>query len=308
MRFIFSICVMIAYALAASTTFVETFSIVFNTQITISITAAMPIFIICLGFITIGAHSYMRGILSFLTSIKVLFLIVIISAVGYLSGRLDQTYSDQWAYFMRPFLIGTTTLGNALAVLPMLYGKMKPTRGNLESLRAGSIFGLAVTWLISILWTYFILKCVPQYAAPARPSLLNAEMNGELATIPLVKIIQSREPELMWIAVAMTIFIVYSLSVSFLTVGSALKQQVDGYIKWFQREMHREGSYLNIVTRNIPLMTYIVEFLAYSINYVVVLVVAITNGKAMFLVLEGFVSLCLNMVSGVFMSIIVRFS
>jgi hypothetical protein len=299
-----SICIMIAYALAASTTFTEAYALAFNSTNVVVVEATLPLFVFVLALVTIFGYNIIRGILSSLTAIKVVFLLVIVIAVGYLSGKINQPYRDQWQYVMRPFLIGTTTLGNVLAVLPMLYGKIKPTVGNINALKAGSIFGLCLTWVISILWTYFILRTIPQYSAGTLPSLQGSEKMGELATIPLVKIIQSQQPGLFWIAVAVTIFIVFSLSVSFLTVGSALKQQVDGYAKYIVREINRHESFWWKLDQNIPYFAYIAEGSIYLVSYVIILIVALTSGKGLFIVLEKFVSFCMNMVSGVFMSFI----
>ena len=109
------------------------------------------------------------------------------------------------------------------------------------------VLGLTTVWILSVVWAYFILLSVPQtdgeynlrkyafslffffHSAPADrncwyifpPS--SAYLNGDIATIPLVDIMRESDPTYSWISYVVSVFIVISVSVSFLTMGTSLK-------------------------------------------------------------------------------------
>jgi hypothetical protein len=88
-------------------------------------------------------------------------------------------------------------------------------------------------YLINVLWCYFILKSVPQVGnSPNAPSLLGAELLGEISTIPLVEIIKMKHNDLSWISGFIDTFVLISISVSFITIGSGFKQYRNIFVKF----------------------------------------------------------------------------
>jgi len=96
-----------------------------------------------------------------------------------------------------------------------------------------------------------------------------------------------------------------SLSVSFISVGSALKQQIDGYIKAFRFDLKTEGSYVHdIVGKNLPQnIIYLFEFSLYLFSYATIIIIALINPSGLFLILERSSSLSLNITTGIFISL-----
>lgn len=92
--------------------------------------------------------------------------------------------------------------------------------------RIASVLGLAVCWIINILWVYFLLIIVPQTARPGEDeenTLEYARKHGLISTVPLINIINKKFPSLAWIAYLVNIFIMISITVSFITLGAGLK-------------------------------------------------------------------------------------
>ncbi|KAG7220486.1 hypothetical protein INR49_018171 [Caranx melampygus] len=68
-------------------------------------------------------------------------------------------------------------------------------------------------------------------------SLEESEKAGEIATIPLTKIINERYRAYSWVAELIQVFIAISVTVSFLVMGSAMKHTIDGLVSsmWSRR-------------------------------------------------------------------------
>jgi amino acid permease len=144
-------------------------------------------------------------------------------------------------------------LGGAFNTLPIIFSKIKPTKYNYQIFRFAALFAIFVSFIINLLWCYFIIRSVPQRATSAgSPSLLKSERNGDISTIPLIEVIKTKYPEFQWISILTDIFITISITVSFITVGSGFKQQrklfflkkVDGYVKSFQIAKETRGTFV----------------------------------------------------------------
>ncbi|MED6278831.1 hypothetical protein CHARACLAT_028031 [Characodon lateralis] len=61
---------------------------------------------------------------------------------------------------------------------------------------------------------------------------LRSEKAGEIATIPLTKIIIERYRAYSWVAELIQVFIAISVTVSFLVMGSAMKHTIDGLVSY----------------------------------------------------------------------------
>ena len=93
--------------------------------------------------------------------------------------------------------------------------------------------GLFTVWILNVFWAYFLLEAVPQLG-PA-PSLEHAAAEGEIATTPLIQVIEHSYPQYNYIAWFVDIFITVSISVSFLTVGIAFVHVLDGFVRSWKK-------------------------------------------------------------------------
>jgi hypothetical protein len=138
-------------------------------------------------------------------------------------------------------------------------------------------------------------------------SLELAAEEGEIATLPLIRIIRQKYPQFTWIAVAVNAFIMISLTASFMTVGTGMKHTLDGfaqaYIRWASRKSEdhspRSDSALRsffLFLRNQGLTR--IRILLYIIFFGMVFVIAVTKPKSLITTIERVTSLALNIESG----------
>ena len=255
--------------------------------------AIIPFFVVVFTLLVIYSFNFLRSIISVLTGIKVGFLMVVIFGVGAVASQIDLTFKEQWQYVGRPFLISTIALGNSVSALTIIYGKFKPTKSNVRALRGGAMTGIFVCAALCILWTLFILKSVPQdhvdnnypslrqYEFHFKLKILNfffrAEQQGEICTIPLVRIIHSQFPQFQWVATFITLFIAFSLTISYIIVTASLKQQIDGYMKAFVHYWKIPGSFINNLVGQYSRAADILEFCIYVFIFLSITLLSITN-------------------------------
>ncbi|CAF1622963.1 unnamed protein product, partial [Didymodactylos carnosus] len=63
-----------------------------------------------------------------------------------------------------------------------------------------------------------------------KPSLQKAGINGEISTVPLSSIIEHDYKYYSWVSFIVQLFIVTSISVSYMTMGSALHHTIKGVV------------------------------------------------------------------------------
>eukprot|EP01080_Neovahlkampfia_damariscottae_P010720 gene10720-3340_t len=293
---------LIAYVLSSGSAIAQLANIVSpGQQITIPVQAIIPFFVVIFTLLVIYTFDFLRSIISVLTGIKVGFLMVVIFGVGAVASQIDFVFKEQWQYVGRPFLISTIALGNSVSALTIIYGKFKPTKSNVRALRGGAMTGIAVCSILCVLWTYFVLKSVPQdHVDNNYPSLRQAEQQGDICTIPLVKIIHTRFPQFQWVAIFITLFIAFSLTISYIIVTASLKQQIDGYIKAFVHYWKIPGSTINHWFGQYSRAADILEFCIYVFIFLSITLISITNTSGLFVVLERVSSFTLNVISGLF--------
>ena len=82
--------------------------------------------------------------------------------------------------------------------------------------------------VLNVLWANFITDTVPQ--SGGNVSLAAAAANGEISTVPLIEVIHSSYPQYSWIGTVVGIFVLISVSVSFMALGTGLKHVIDGVV------------------------------------------------------------------------------
>jgi len=192
------------------------------------------------GCVVVFSGEAIKPAIAVLTVVKCLVLVVIIGVMGAVASAVGLVPHDDWAAGLEPFLLGTVALGGVVNIMPVLFSSVPFTAQGMSRFRLAVSGGVAVCWLLNVLWSAFILGIVPQTEAiavadTAHPqlatlgvSLEQAERDGEISTVPAVKVIGALRPELGWVSTSVTAFILLSVTVSFVTIGTGLKHVLDG--------------------------------------------------------------------------------
>ena len=101
--------------------------------------------------------------------------------------------------------------------------------------------GVLSCYLLNLVWCSNILKIVPQTSDNQNSNITRlenvtleyAEKHGEISTVPLDQTIRGTielEKEYEWVSSLTSTFIVVSISVSFVTLGTGLKHVLDGIV------------------------------------------------------------------------------
>lgn len=265
-------------------------------------------FVIILTLVVIFGYRFVAGVISIFTLAKGCLLLVMVGIGGFLGFLIDQDYTDNFLNIGKPFLIGTVALGGAINTLPVIYGKMKPTKLNLHVFQIAAVLGIAVCFLLNVFWCLFILMIVPQTSSdPNEPTLEKALREQQISTVILVEVLQKNYPQFTWISYVVSIFIMVSVTVSFVTLSTGFKHMLDGYVKSFINSMRKEESLLHRIV-NHPAIRWmrrpeiVFQLLLYLACWLGILVIAQLNPRSIFYVMEVFTSMSLNLEAGLFVS------
>ena len=228
MQLVTFVSTLVSYALAGASAFSEVLHVEPKAIIA-------PFVLCCVGIIVFFSRIVQPAI-SMLTSIKVALLCFIIGAVGLVSEQVAVSPSSNWVTIMQPFLIGTVAIGGIADTMPvMITGADLMRRSAVINFRFAVSAGVCACFILNVLWGLFVLHIVPQTEADAERrgwsqdlSLAYAASNGQIATIPVVSIIDKYYPQYSWVATLVKAFIILSICVSFNAIGLALKHALDG--------------------------------------------------------------------------------
>ena len=302
--------------------------------------------------------------ISILTVAKCGMLFAVLGAVGAVGGVTKVKQRDGWGNILEPFLIGTFALGGVVNTMPVTYSRLPFEGGpglSLEERRAAVAAnrvmlsryrmavctGVVLCWVLNLLWCNFVLEIVPQSLSSGsevgeriqklialgleNATLEHAALNGQISTLPLTDIIKHdpRLSEWAWVAPLVDGFIVVSVSVSFITLGTGLKHVLDGIV--FSRIDRREnsndgagagagagagfgkkrstctrcGDRLDPPLACTPLRScvktvFAFSILLYGLGFGLILLIAVSNPKGFLDIIEIFGSLALNIECGIF--------
>ncbi|XP_058257565.1 uncharacterized protein si:ch211-51h4.2 isoform X3 [Hemibagrus wyckioides] len=258
----------ISYVLAGS----EAYAALFHT----SHVYVIPAFTWTLSFGILLAQVIIQPITSLLTLLKGILLIITVAVTFVVGSEVHQESKNDFTQIGKPFLMGTVALGGIVNVMPFLFSEIYHSRTQVLWFRRAVLGGLTTCTILNILWCWAVVDIVPQMAVKSileekllntslvrmettRPahtfiysniSLEESEKAGEIATIPLTKIINQRYAHFWWVAELIQIFITISITVSFLVMGSAMKHTIDGLVNR-QWEMNA-GPMPRIQPRTLP--------------------------------------------------------
>lgn len=279
-------------------------------------------FAVIFTLVIVIAYRWLQPVISVLTFGKGSMLVLMVVVTAIVGLEVNNPITNDWRYIGKPFLIGTVALGGAINILPIIFAKIHMNRRDILLFLVAVIGGLFAVWILNVLWCYYILLIVPQTAPEGEVSLEEAGNLGEISTVPLIEIIEIDYPQFLWIAILVDIFIMLSITVSYITVGTATKHVVDGFIETWRRfgllaqnqskenkdnneqKVQRRARCYNCwfsfwqKTGRSPQI--IKQILLYLICFGTVYVIAITNPQAFIRIIENASSLALNLEAGAF--------
>lgn len=228
---------LISYALAGSEAY--------GSLIGINYRYIIPVFVWLLTFAIVFALQLIQPVVSVLTFFKGSLLLGTVIVTFYVGASIHREIIDDYSYFGAPFLMGTVALGGVVNVMPMMYSKISPLKNQIQNFRLSVILGLFTCAALNIGWSWAVLDIVPQLEAYScihgnqtdvchnDISLQRAALNGEISTIPLTTMINKSYPSFSWVAMLVELFIVVSITVSYLTIGAVLHHTLNGWVKSF---------------------------------------------------------------------------
>eukprot|EP00064_Thunnus_orientalis_P002536 superscaffoldBa00000190_g2543 len=137
-----------------------------------------------------------------------------------------------------------------------------------------------------------------------------SEKAGEIATIPLTRIINERYRAYSWVAELIQVFIAISVTVSFLVMGSAMKHTIDGLVSslWSSRLEWLSKAW----ERNLPNKQHICSARSVAkgfmslLGFSVIFIVSVCDPRGFVVMLDKVVSFSLNTEVGLFVFIMLR--
>ncbi|XP_032887163.1 uncharacterized protein LOC116979633 isoform X1 [Amblyraja radiata] len=296
----------------------------------------IPFFTWILSLGIILAQVIIQPITSILTIAKGTLLVITVMVIFVVGSEIHQEISNDFSSIGTPFLMGTVALGGVVNVMPMLFSDISPNRSQVLWFRRAVIGGLATCAVLNIFWCWAVLNIVPQTSVRKIPhddhlnpnfpavhetgidyvivysniSLEASEKAGEIATVPLTKIIMERYRRFAWVAWFTEIFITISITVSFLVLGSAMKHTLEGWVDsfWNRRcedaseQCEKSCSHLT----KIKDLKSVTQGLVCLLGFSIIFVVSLSNPKGFVIVLDKVASFTLNLEAGLFIFLMVR--
>ncbi|XP_039614786.1 uncharacterized protein si:ch211-51h4.2 [Polypterus senegalus] len=296
----------------------------------------IPFFTWILALGIILAQVVIQPVTSILTLLKGSLLVVTVAVTFVVGSQVHQEIVNDFAYVGTPFLMGTVALGGIVNVMPFLFSEISPNKCQVMWFRRAIVGGLITCTILNIVWCYAVLEIVPQLsvrkvlvegisnnsepfaneAAPAYSfiysniSLEQSEKAGEIATIPLAKILIEQYAEFAWVAWVTEVFIAVSITVSFLVLGSTMKHTIEGWVNsvWsapddaMSGHLQRCSTFLSKSCNLKSLAHQLLCLLAFGLIFIV----AVCNPKGFVVILDKVASFTLNLEAGLFIFLMLR--
>ncbi|XP_030288072.1 uncharacterized protein LOC115590789 isoform X2 [Sparus aurata] len=299
----------------------------------------IPVFTWILTLAILLAHTVIQPVTSLLTLLKGILLIVTVAVTFAVGSEVGLQSSSDFRQMGKPFLMGTVALGGIVNVMPLLFSQISHNKTQILWFRRAVLGGLTTCTVLNILWCWAVLEIVPQTSLserrtpaetmthpdssipPGPPSsvspllysnisLEESEKAGEIATIPLTKIINERYRAYSWVAELIQVFIAISVSVSFLVMGSAMKHTIDGLVTalWSSRLEWLSKAW----ERNLPNKQHICSARSLAkgfmslLGFTIIFIVSMCDPRGFIVMLDKVVSFSLNTEVGLFVFIMLR--
>ncbi|XP_073772474.1 uncharacterized protein si:ch211-51h4.2 isoform X3 [Danio rerio] len=294
----------------------------------------IPAFTWTLSLGILLAQIIIQPITSLLTLLKGILLIITVAVTFVVGSEVHQETTNDFTQIGKPFLMGTVALGGIVNVMPFLFSEISNVKSQVLWFRRSVLGGLATCTILNILWCWAVLEIVPQMSTKSllEEKLLNSstgqtetthpvhtfiysnisleesEKAGEIATIPLTKIITQKYSRLSWVAELIQIFITISITVSFLVMGTAMKHTMDGLVGSLWPEnvawLADHSSRWRTSQHCRRFFSGFMSFLAFGLIFVI----SACDPKGFVVMLDKVVSFSLNTEVGLFIFLMLRTS
>ena len=314
------VSVLISYALAGSQAFADILGL--------NVLTMIPVFCLILTLVVVFLQFMVQPVISIMTLVKGCMFAGCVVITFLVGAKIDNKYKNDWTAVGEPFLMGTVAIGGIINILPILFMRIRPRPDQIKKLNASVILGLTTCYFLNIMWCWTILKIVPQQNMCPKQSyetamslttkgpqlkctpvsLEDSHDAGEISTIPLSGVIEYHHPQYSVVSIFVEFFIMVSITVSYLTFGSAMHHMLSGIVESFWESKGKiiaDKMGLTISTNNeIEFLNFkAVSWLRSIVSikcFFAVFCVAITNPKGFIKVLDRVTSLSQNLQNCVF--------
>eukprot|EP01129_Flabellula_baltica_P006641 TRINITY_DN2501_c0_g1_i1.p1 TRINITY_DN2501_c0_g1~~TRINITY_DN2501_c0_g1_i1.p1 ORF type:complete len:459 (-),score=46.93 TRINITY_DN2501_c0_g1_i1:23-1399(-) len=279
--------ILTSYSLAGA----AAYNILLNTNLQVVIIT----FTVGLTLVIIFLMKYIQYFISIMTFVKGSLLILVVLVTMIISDASDNSYVDNWAYIGQPFLIGTVALGGGYAILPFTFKKIHNRKVDLLLYVLAVGLALLFIFTLNVFWCFFLLQAIPQ-VGDSNITLEKSAEHGEIATIPLINTVRQNFPEYEWIAICIDLFIIVSITVSFLTVGTAFKHVLDGVAQSISYPANKVPvSTCDTIGYHVSnVHSYVKQGILYVVSYGLILLIALLNPEGFLVIVEKGSSIAMN--------------
>lgn len=287
----------IAYSLAGSQAYGEILGIDYIYVI--------PVFTWCLALLVVFAVNLVQPVVSILTFIKASLFTMAVIVTFFVTSEVQENVKNNFNYIQDSFLMSTVALGGSFLVMPFLFRKIENDASQIKKYRLAVVMALVTCTILNILWCWAVIEIVPQHCTPMVEtnqsshspvpcnSLESAKENGEISTEPLTRIIRHKHPSFLWVAIVVEVFIMISITVSFMTMGTAMHHTICGIVesnlpKCFSLKYTEESQ------KKVNIGKKCISSFISLILFGIIFIIAMLNPKGFLDVMEKFTSSALN--------------
>jgi len=291
----------IAYAIGASEVYAALMGLDYEKLI--------PFYVIVLGLLVCLLGRKIEPFVVFMTFAKGTILVLVILMTSVVGFKLFRASSMSWATMGDPFIISTLALAGTTSLQPVLYHSLDGTPRQVRIFRNGCLTALVVCWFLNVLWTFVVLKIVPQYIEEGLPPLATLEgayKEHQIGTITLLYFLKERySSSLGWLGISVNVFISISVTVSFIVFCHGWNHVLDGMAKDSLQRLSTvpciRTSLASWVTH--PRAPLTAQGIVYFGCYLFVLLVSTGDSKEFYTFLETYSGTAANIWTGIYVPV-----
>ncbi|KAH9512328.1 hypothetical protein Btru_039185 [Bulinus truncatus] len=316
------IALLICYALAGSEAIAQLMNV--------SHIYVIPVFVWVLTSIILFALKLIQPVVSILTFVKGSLLLGTTVITMYVGVAVAEKINNDYHYIGAPFLMGTVALGGVCNTMPYTFEKIPFRRKQASFKMCWAVLDIVPQTIASACSSSQQLAFAvysnqssgsKSVSCDGELSLESAAFRGEISTIPLTKLLQRDHPHFTWVAILIEIFIVVSISVSYLTIGTALHHTgtfclhfilfiyitVGGIVQ--SMTITRAGTTMSRAKSKKKLVQeWLIKTGLSLFAFVIIFLVAMFDPQGFVELLEKFVSFTMNTEVGIFIFLMLLFS
>ena len=304
-----------AYALAGPQAYCSLFT-VFKSLPSSLITILFVL--ICATAVIFARHTLIH-VLTAGTILKASLLTLLVAVTLGRGLTIQQPTVNNWklSALLDPFLMGTIALSGVANLMPVTFqacvtnakslaadGEQVVDRAFIRAYRNTTFLAVLFCYVVNIAWSTAVLLIVPQDISQivtnneqssqqqitrisSNVTLTDANERGQISTVPLIEVLSGRDDKLDFIiALLVDIFIVVSITISFMVMAIGLLHYTDSQSKSVAESRNHDPKYYQ----------YALSFGSFSI----VLSIAVLNPSGFIKIMEGLTTLFLNLEAGLF--------